>query len=215
MPQNGLQIAVRTAERCLSEENPALAVEALIAPIPDDDMLKQRTLKANAQHALHNIAKELTINDVRRIFVGGNIGTLNLIAAALGIKSSLEVDVHFDEQGEWADERYTDRAEEIIASLTPEKCSKIKTVLSKIKNSLDSPEVKELLSQRKEFFQSWQDKSLQELSSSERQINKLANEIIAELNTVLFTAAQKFNDEESQYIIMYVGREIDKYMRLL
>ncbi len=212
MPRNGLNITLRTAERCLSQEDPAGAMAELIAPIPIDETLEKRTVKANAQHALHNIGKVLTPEEVRGILAMGNIGTLNLIAGLLGIKNSLPVQNQlFSKNGEWAYEPASDKVEEIVSELTPKKTELMRRLLHLAQTILDSTEVKEMMVERKTLFQDWESKDWAEKITTRKQINRLSNQIIQTIADELFLIIQDAEDTESKRMAMLFQMEMEKY----
>ena len=213
MPQNGVNIAIRTAERSFTQEDPVVAINQLILPIPVDEALEQRTAKANAQHRLHNIGRELTVVEVRRILAWGNVATINLIASALGIEQSIDIHVvQFDEAGEWATDAIRAQLEEIQSALTPERAELMRTVLRITKEALESVEVKEKLQQRKDLFRDWETMSLQERGLAQKQINQISNEIIHEVNRAFFEAFPDFS-EEMRRLAIGVQRDVGKYLR--
>lgn len=216
MPQNGLNIAIRTAERVLSQEDPELAIAELVAPIPNDETLEKRTAKANAQHRLHGIGRELIPNEVRQILIGGNLATLNLIASAVDIRDSLPPSAHSSlvlEDGEWADEPTLSRATEVSAALTPQKVMILRTLLQTTKDLLDSTEIKQLLTERKTLYRGWEHMDASERSTAEKQIRQLSNQVIEIIKDEFFHLLPEFDDKESRQMGMNLLLAVEGYMR--
>ena len=213
MPQNGVNIAIRTAERSLTQEDPLAAINQLIAPLPLDEAMEKRTAKANAQHRLHNIGMELDADQVRRILAWGNIATINLIASALSIEHTLDLrGIKFDEVGNWATEEIAAQLKEMQSALTPQKAEMLRTVLQITKEALESDEVKEKMQQRKELFKDWKTLTPLEQGVAQKQVNQLSNEVIDEINRVFFEIFPELSSEMKRMAIG-VQRDIGKYIQ--
>jgi hypothetical protein len=213
MPQNGANIAIRTAERSLMQEDPMVAISQLVGPLPLDEAMEKRTAKANAQHRLHNIGLELDADEVRRILAWGNIATINLIASALSMEQALDLrGTKFDESGNWSTEEIETYLKEIQSALTPQKAEMLRTVLQITKEALESDEVKEMMQQRKELFKDWKTLLPQERAVAQKQISQLSNQIIHEINRTFFEIFPDISNEMKQMAIG-VQREVGKYVQ--
>lgn len=157
MPQVGLGIRLHAAEHCITSENPKQSIAELIAPIPLDERLSQRTKKANAQHAHHNIGRTLTDEEVRRVQAAGNLQTLVLIGETLGNYSMPTQLITFDVDGAWAGPEHERYVAEIQKDLTEEKLASVKKVFAVTAKVLSDPEVVTLLKERKGAYQDWAD----------------------------------------------------------
>lgn len=157
MPQVGLGIRLRTAEHCLSSEDPKRAVAELIAPIPLDERLSERTKKANAQHAHHNIGRTLTDEEVRKVQTAGNLQTLKLIGETLGHYFNSRQLITFDVDGTWADPELETYVSAIQKDLGEEHLASMKKVFAVTAEVLADPEVVKSLKERKEAYRGWAD----------------------------------------------------------
>lgn len=214
MPQNMLGIAVHTADRVLSQENPHAAVRKLIAPIPDGKELDLRTSKANAQHALHDVRRLLTTDDVRWILEIGNVSTLNFIAAALGnfkLVDPPERNV-YDSHGEWATDELRARVLEVEDKLTPEKLEVLRHVVEVIRDELATPEMKALLAKRKELYDDWSKKRIADRGQAARDANRVTGEIVERLTRVIFEAGEEFPDRESKAVAQNIRMKIESFV---
>jgi hypothetical protein len=212
MPQNGLGISIRTAERILSQEDPKAAVKELIAAIPNDEQLEIRTNKANAQHVLHGIPRVLKNEDVRGILQGGNISTLNLLSSALGFTGTLTAAMTYptDAEGNWATDEMRTRVADVEQVLRPEVAESLKSLLKSVKETSELPHVKELLTKRKELYKGWKDKDTSMRADDQTDINRLTNDVAQILTEAVFDAGEKRGDMMSKVIAAKIMMEIGK-----
>lgn len=155
MPQVGLGIRLHAAEHCLSSEDPKQSIAELIAPIPLDERLSERTKKANAQHGHLNIGRTLTDAEVRRVLASGNLQTLVLIGETLGHYSTSVQLVTFDVDGVWAGPELETYAATVQKDLDEEHLESLKKVFGVTAKVLADPEVTKILKERKDAYQGW------------------------------------------------------------
>jgi len=174
------------AEHCLSEEDPHAAIQKLVAPIPDDEALRVRTAKANAQHVQAGIGTILTTDKIRQLQARGNHGTLQLIGRAAGITVGPKTLYYFDEEGNWSDPEMQADAQRVIDELTPEKTEFLKNALHLLRSTLESPEVKQMIKERKEALSNWEHKNEAEKARGNAIAAAKTREIAQALEDTLF-----------------------------
>ncbi len=155
VPQVNFGVLVLSANRILAQEQPKEALESLLAPIPIDKELRERTKKANAQHAHHGIGRELSPEDVRRVQTGLNLATLRFIGNISGALTETHSIQSYNEKGEWVTGSMKRDLENVKQSLTPKRTEFISNVLGAIDQILHEPDVIALLNQRKNRYGSW------------------------------------------------------------
>lgn len=143
MPQTYRGIALFAAEQALSADNFKEAVESLVQPIEEDEYLRERTKKANAQHRLHEIGKVLNEEDVKSIQNDGNYKTLEMLGDLLDVGESLP----FLSEAPSSKRLLKKQVERVVSAweeLSQEEKVFLQQTLTVAVNALRSPEGREL-----------------------------------------------------------------------
>ncbi|MEO6536832.1 MAG: hypothetical protein ABIT47_04000 [Candidatus Paceibacterota bacterium] len=215
VPQVEVGIVAASAERCLAEEDSKHMLSALLAPIPNDDELSRRTIKANAQHTHYGVPHILTEDDVRNTQAAGNVLTLNFIAGGLGMHNRIEGWEGFNQEGVWASPDIINRAREVEIALNPETRALFHTFMLVVKNILDLPEMKEKMTERRKLYSNWEEKDSGEKGMAAQEADRLANTIIEGIKEAVLLKGDELGTKNSRDMAANIVSELRVLTRVV
>lgn len=210
IPQQDMGIAFFTLDRLLKEENLDAAIESLVAPIPDDEQLAQRTKRANAQHEFHGIGKTLSAERVRSLQLGGNYMTLGLLHVILGgtqapIEPSHSVRVEFAADGTWektGEDEWVLELKDRVHALPSEDFQFLRNLIHKATDTLSGPVLGHMIEEYKKLFSDWKDKDDRMQALIAKRAEENAKSIQLLLGGVLTAYAEEQNATASQRALL-------------
>ncbi len=151
---------------------------------------------------------------MRKIQRIGNLGTINLIGAGLGLHPNLDFNEGriFDLSGNWATEVVRIRAAKVEELLTPETREIFQSYLLAAKEILESPEIKEKLRQRKELFNGWKEMNPESKRDARNKVNGLSRDITQAIKTGLYMKADELDSKYAQQIAINLAFEFDQML---
>jgi len=208
MPQTHMAITLLGLNAGLSSEDPKAAFAHLLDPMPDDERMMDRTRKANAQHSFWGVQKTLQPYQVRRIEAGGNLYMLHMLASSL-IRDEMfptPSKPRSPAAGErWATDIELHTLERVLEELTPERAAKLREIVNAASAVLRSPEVRALLTERKELYGSLATVPLDARDSVIHSTDKIAEDITNRVHKAVEEAALRGGSEEREMGEAFAG----------
>lgn len=210
IPQQDMGIALFTLDRLLKEEEIGAAIESLVAPIPDDEQLAQRTKRANAQHEFHGIGRTLTTERVRSLQLGGNYITLGLLHVILGatrtpVAPDHSKEVKFAEDGTWeksGEDEWVAELKEKVQALAPEDLQFLKNLIHKATEVLMGPVLSHMVEEYKKQFSNWEQQDDRMQALIVKRAEKDMDTIQLLLKNVLTAYAEEQKATSSQRLLL-------------
>jgi hypothetical protein len=197
VPQTFVGIALLGLYALLNSGDLDIEINSLTAPVPIDDEIRQRVIRSNAQHKLHDIPVTLTEERVRLMRIGEKQNVLFLLHRTLfGSKENNKFVFDRYAPDEWATAKEHQSAAEIKATLDKETWQTLRQLVAIGKEAMINDTQHVLLIKRKKLYEGWaQMTEQQQTEATQQSRDMLAAHFEALIKSILSESATQRIDE--------------------